>query len=63
MKPANDNHADPITEMLGALRLGQSMGAQMDAITLRAMREDWSAERYGQEINKVLFGELEQGRA
>lgn len=45
-----------VAEILDSFRLGQRLGAQMDSITLRAMREDWSPERYKAEIDKSIFG-------
>ena len=56
-KAANDNHTpDLMTEMVNAIFAGQKLAAAMDGLTLRAMREGWTPEKYHEEVNAALFG-------
>lgn len=54
MPAANDNaQNNPMAELLDALRLGQRVGPTLDEITLRAMREDWSPEKFRAALQEV----------
>lgn len=51
--PANDNTCDPVREAINAIAIGFKFAASMDAITLRAMRENWTPEQFRQALVEV----------
>lgn len=56
--PSNDNTSKADAQhnaLVGIVNIGLSFSATMNAITTRAKREGWNAEKYGQAINQAMF--------